>query len=192
MPIRTRRGRAGAYHALWTWPLRSPARLGGVLAAATALVVGVSVAAGGDAGGPSAVATGPPTVGEPRMAALPGAVGSAPELRPQRLPLASVPPAALTAAAAWATAWATHPAGTSGAAWSEGLRPWTTEEYLPVLASVDPANVPGTRVTGPAVAVEVRPDAVRVQVPTDAVRLELLLVQTAPGRWRVSSYGQVG
>ena len=55
-------------------------------------------------------------------------------------------------------------------------------------AEVDPANVPGTAVTGPAQAVEVRPEAVRVQVPTDAVRLELLLVQVGPGDWRVSGY----
>jgi hypothetical protein len=105
-----------------------------------------------------------------------------------QLPLTAAPPVALAVAQRWTQAWATHPPGTTSAQWSAGLAPYTTDEYLAVLASVDPANVPGSRVTGPAQAVEVRPDALRVQVPTDAVRLELLLVQVRPGDWRVSGY----
>jgi len=187
VPIRTRRGRSGAYRALWAWPLHSPARLAAVVAVLVALAIGLSALAGGGSAPSSSVpaasrAAAPATVPSARPSA------GVDELRPQRLPLADAPPAAVVAAIAWTTAWATHPPGVSGAAWSAGLRPWTTEEYLPTLSSVDPANVPGTRVTGPAVAVDVRPDAVRVQVPTDAVRLELLLVQVGPGQWRVSGY----
>ena len=111
-----------------------------------------------------------------------------PSCSPRSLPLSDAPPVALAVAERWTRAWATHPPGTTPAQWTAGLAPFTTDEYLATLAEVDPANVPGTRVTGPPQAVEVRPEAVRVQVPTDAVRLELLMVQVAPGDWRVSGY----
>ncbi|HSK60149.1 MAG TPA: hypothetical protein VK935_13975 [Actinomycetospora sp.] len=187
MPIRTRRGRAAAYRALWEWPLHSPARLFAVLAVAVAVVVGISYLGGavGDQG------TGGRAL-QPAPSAAPGtAVPDTPpvtELRPRSLPLSEVPPVALAVAERWTQAWATHPPGTTPQQWSAGLAPYTTDEYLGVLAEVDPANVPGNAVTGPAEAVEVRPEAVRVQVPTDAVRLELLLVQVGPGDWRVSGY----
>ena len=190
MPIRTRRGRAAAYRALWEWPLHSPARLFGVLAVLVALAVGVSWiggAVGGDAPGGSRALGPAPTFASGPAAPAPGAAPVT-ELSPRSLPLSEAPPVALAVAERWTQAWATHPAGTTPQQWSAGLAPYTTEEYLGVLAEVDPANVPGNAVTGPAVAVEVRPEAVRVEVPTDAVRLELLLVQVGPGDWRVSGY----
>jgi hypothetical protein len=189
VPIRTRRGRAAAYRALWEWPLHSPARLFAVLAVAVAVVVGISYLGGavGDQGaGDRAL--------RPAPSAAPGATAPDPgappvtELRPRSLPLSEAPPVALAVAERWTQAWATHPVGTTPQQWSAGLAPYTTDEYLGVLAEVDPANVPGNAVTGPAEPVEVRPEAVRVQVPTDAVRLELLLVQVGPGDWRVSGY----
>jgi hypothetical protein len=188
VPIRTRRGRAAAYRALWEWPLHSPARLFAVLAVLVAVVVGFSYV-GGAVSGPST----PGRALGPASTTAPGAAsgsGSAPvtELRPRSLPLSDAPPVALAVAERWTRAWATHPPGTTPAQWTAGLAPFTTDEYLATLAEVDPANVPGTRVTGPPQAVEVRPEAVRVQVPTDAVRLELLMVQVAPGDWRVSGY----
>jgi len=66
---------------------------------------------------------------------------------------------------------ARHPAGTTTQTWVNGLRPYTTDEYLGVLSTVDPVNVPATKVTGPARAVLVSPASVRVEVPTDAVTL---------------------
>jgi hypothetical protein len=188
VPIRTRRGRAGAYRALWEWPLHSPVRLFGCLVVLTLVVVGISTVGGllGGGSGRSSGALGPAA---PSAAARPPAAPGPPaELTPTTLPLADVPPVALAVAQRWTEAWATHPPGVTPEQWTAGLAPYTTEEYLAVLASVDPANVPGARVTGPAQAVEVRPEAVRVQVPTDAVRLELLLVQSGPGDWRVSGY----
>jgi hypothetical protein len=188
VPIRTRRGRAAAYRALWEWPLHSPARLFGVLVVVIALAAGVSYLTGGVGDGPaSGRALAPAPSAAPPAAPAPGQ-GPVTELSPRTLPLTAVPPVALAVAQRWTQAWATHPPGTTPAQWSAGLAPYTTEEYLATLASVDPSNVPGSRVTGPAQAVEVRPDAVRVQVPTDAVRLELLLVQVGPGDWRVSGY----
>ncbi|GAA4896927.1 hypothetical protein GCM10023203_59330 [Actinomycetospora straminea] len=160
-----------------------------MLVVLAALAIGISSLGGavGGSGPGSGRALGPAPSAAPGQAP---AQGSAPvtELRPRTLPLADAPPVALAVAQRWTQAWATHPPGTTAAQWSAGLAPYTTDEYLAVLSSVDPANVPGTRVTGPAQAVEVRPEAVRVQVPTDAVRLELLLVQVGPGDWRVSGY----
>jgi hypothetical protein len=188
VPIRTRRGRAAAYRAVWEWPLHSPARLFTVLAVAVALAVAISWIGGGVGGtGPgSGRALGPAPTAAP--GAAPSVAAQVTELNPRTLPLTDAPPVALAVAQRWTQAWATHPPGTTPAQWTAGLAPYTTDEYLAVLASVDPTNVPGTRVTGPPEAVEVRPEAVRVQVPTDAVRLELLLVQVGPGDWRVSGY----
>ncbi|MEJ2888722.1 hypothetical protein [Actinomycetospora aeridis] len=193
MPIRTRRGRAAAYRALWEWPLHSPARLFLVVVVLIALAVGLSYLGGslGGSGAGSGRALGPaPSATSPSSATATAAPGPAPvtELRPQSLPLTAAPPVALAVADRWTRAWATHPPGTTPQQWSAGLAPYTTDEYLAVLSSVDPANVPGSAVTGPPQAVDVRPEAVRVQVPTDAVRLELLLVQVGPGDWRVSGY----
>lgn len=165
MPIRTRRGRAAAYRALWEWPLHSPARLFLVVAVVIAIAVGVSYlggSLGGDAPG-SGRALGPtPTAAPDTATAAPGRP-TITELRPQSLPLSEAPPVALAVAQRWTQAWATHPPGTTAAQWSAGLAPYTTDEYLAVLASVDPANVPGSRVTGPPQPVDVRPEAVRVQ-----------------------------
>lgn len=190
MPIRTRRGRAAAYRALWEWPLHSPARLFLVVVVAIAIVAGVSYLGGsvGTPGAGSGRALGPAPSASPGTATAAPGQPTVTELRPQSLPLSAAPPVALAVAERWTQAWATHPPGTTPAQWSAGLAPYTTDEYLAVLASVDPANVPGSRVTGPPQAVDVRPEAVRVQVPTDAVRLELLLVQVGPGDWRVSGY----
>jgi hypothetical protein len=188
VPIRTRRGRAGAYRALWEWPLHSPLRLFGCLVVLTLVVVGISTL-GGLAGGGGGRPSGALAPAAPSAAArTPAAQGPPAELTPATLPPADAPPVALAVAQRWTAAWATHPPGVTPEQWTAGLAPYTSEEYLGVLASVDPGNVPGTRVTGPAQAVEVRPEAVRVQVPTDAVRLELLLVQVGPGDWRVSGY----
>jgi hypothetical protein len=69
--------------------------------------------------------------------------------------------------------------------------PYTTPEYLGVLTTVDPANVPANKVTGPARAVAVSPSSVRVDVPTDALTLVVLVVNTgAEGgdQWRVAGY----
>ncbi|MDD7940728.1 hypothetical protein PHK61_20085 [Actinomycetospora lutea] len=189
MPIRTRRGRAAAYRAVWEWPLHSPARLFLVVVVVIAIAVGLSYlgGAGDGPGAGSGRALGPSTSAPDTATAAPGRP-TITELRPQSLPLSAAPPVALAVAQRWTQAWATHPPGTTPAQWSAGLAPYTTDEYLAVLSSVDPANVPGSRVTGPPQAVDVRPEAVRVQVPTDAVRLELLLVQVGPGDWRVSGY----
>lgn len=198
MPIRSPRGRAAAYRALWQWPLRSPARLAITGVAVLAVVLGVSTAltainppgpapagvttSGTNAAPGSTRATRAP--GTPVPTALPPVS----ELTPTSLPVSSAPAAALQAAASWSAAWVRPADGTPADQWIEGLRPFTTEEYLGVLATVDPGAVPATVVTGPARAVRVAVSSVDVEVPTDALTLLVLVVRTEAGDWRVSGY----
>lgn len=200
MPIRTPRGRAAAYRALWQWPLRSPARLGlcvvFVLAAVIGTVSGLAAVRGADAVGsvvavpgegagltptppPSRVITVAPTV-------LPPVSG----LTPSSLPLASAPNTALSVASRWAAAWVDHPPGTTSQQWLARLRPFTTDEYLGVLTGVDPTNVPASKITGEPRPVRVAARSVQVQVPTNTLTLLVLVVATEDG-WRVAGYDRV-
>lgn len=193
MPIRSPRGRAAAYRALWQWPLRSPARLAVTSVLVVALVVGAGIALGGlGAGGGSAssrpAAGGPattarPAPGAPTQTALP----PVPELTPTTLPVSRAPAAAMDVARRWSAAWLRPRPGVSTQQWLDGLRPYTSEEYLGVLAAVDPANIPATRLTGAPRPVRVSPRSLQVEVPTDAVTLLVLVVDTEQG-WRVAGY----
>jgi hypothetical protein len=188
MPIRSPHGRSAAYRALWQWPLRSPARLAltaiGLLALVLAATFGI-----GATNGSVALPAGPtptPSAG-PVAAPDPVLLPPVPELEPTTLPVSAAPAAALQVASRWARAWVRPPEGTSSTKWLDGLRSTTTDEYLGVLAGVDPANIPATKVTGAAKAVSVAPRSLRVQVPTDALTLVVTVVDTDTG-WRVSGY----
>ena len=194
MPIRTPRGRAAAYRGLWQWPLRSPARLAVtvVAVAVVAALVGVGAAAAGAGSGRGGLLAGVgPTAAAPRpaggAASTPTVLPPVPDLVPTTLPLSRAPAAALQAAGRWTAAWVRPPAGTTGRQWLDRLRATTTDEYLGVLAGVDPANIPATRVTGPPRAVQVAPRSVSVKVPTDALTLVVTVVDTGAG-WRVAGY----
>jgi hypothetical protein len=181
MPIRSSRGRAAAYRGVWQWPLRSPARLAVTAAVVLALAVGISTAIGG------ASSRGAAPVDPGRTAAPPPGASAAADpssATATSLPLDQAPQPALVAATRWATAWVRPPEGTSAQEWLDGLEPTTTEEYLGLLATVDPTNNPATRVTGAARAVRVAPRAVDVEVPTDALVLVVTVVDTETG-WRV-------
>ena len=197
MPIRTPRGRSAAYRALWQWPLRSPARLGltaifllalvvgavaGINAATSARSAGVAVVAGG--------ATPTPPAGRPATAATPTVLPPVAPLTPSSLPLSAAPDPALAVAARWAAAWVDHPQGVSAQQWVDGLRPFTTDEYLGVLVGVDPANIPASRITGESRATKVAARSVQVEVPTNTLTLDVLVVLTDDG-WRVAGYDRV-
>jgi len=199
MPIRTPKGRSAAYRALWQWPLRSPARLGltavfllalavGTVAGIGALTagrgVGTAVAAGGATPTPS------PPAGRAATPAAPTVLPPVTPLVPSSLPLSAVPDPALSVAARWTAAWVDHPQGVSAQQWVDGLRPFTTDEYLGVLVGVDPANIPASRVTGEPRATKVAARSVQVQVPTNALTLNVLVVLTDDG-WRVAGYDRV-
>jgi hypothetical protein len=202
VPIRSPRGRAAAYRAIWQWPLRSPARLAvtGILvvAAAAGVSIGVNALAGGSPGrgvlaGPSSTGAAASASRHPGAAAVPltpapTALPPVPDLEPTTLPLSRAPAAALSVAARWSAAWVRPPAGTTAQQWLNGLRSTTTDEYLGVLSGVDPGNIPATRVTGEPRAVRVAPRSVQVKVPTDALTLVVLVVNTDSDGWRVAGY----
>ena len=199
MPIRTPRGRSAAYRALWQWPLRSPARLGLTVVLLLAVVVGAVAGIGAvtmrSAG--TAVASGgatltpqPAPAGRPAATVAPTVLPPVPPLTPSTLPPSAAPDPALSVAARWAAAWVDHPQGVSAQQWVDGLRPFTTDEYLGVLVGVDPANIPATRVTGEPRATKVASRSVQVTVPTNALTLDVLVVLTDEG-WRVAGYDRV-
>jgi hypothetical protein len=196
MPIRTPRGRGAAYRTLWQWPLRSPGRLVGCVLVLLAVLIAGNVLLGrvihrgiGLEAGSGVTRAGPV---EQAVPAQPTRLPSLPALTPTRLPNDAAPPAALIVATRWTQAWARHPAGTTSQSWVARLKPYTTDEYLGLLATVDPSNVPASRVSGPAKAILVSPDSVRVEVPTDAVDLVVLVVNTArqgdTDDWKVAGY----
>jgi hypothetical protein len=208
VPIRSPRGRAAAYRALWQWPLRSPARLAVTVLVVAALAVGASFALAATTGRPSGGAAPAPSAAPDRTTGpasrTSGSAGSSgssvpptptmlppvPALEPTTLPLSQAPDVALEVAARWTAAWLRPPEGTTTQQWLEGLRLTTTPEYLGVLTTVDPSNIPATSVTGEPRPVRVAPDSVYVEVPTDAVTLRVLVVDTEDG-WRVSDYDRV-
>ncbi len=189
MPIRTSRGRAAVYRTLWGWPLRSPVHLvAAVLIAATvgwllALVLAVSGSGTASVAGPSSTAeassTGEGDPFDPRAASA---------ARPEA---PRAPAAALSVADAWVRAFLTTPEGITTAQWTEQLRPYSTDDTLAELQTVDPANVPDGQVTGFPRTVSARIGSVEVDVPSSAAVVRLRLVTTASG-WRVAGYEQAG
>lgn len=205
MPIRTNRGRAAVYRKLWGWPLRSPAHLVGTLVVLVAVVVTLGIVVpqlpgGGGGSGPNAA------TGETSRDAGDRTTGSGSDesdsdsteplptrlTEPRQTPTPDDPdPAALRVAEEWATAWVNHPEGMTIEQWLDGLRPYTTEEYLPVMSSVDLANIPATKVAGEATAATAFTSSVEAEVPTDGPTLSLTVVRTNAG-WRVAHYDEAG
>jgi hypothetical protein len=195
VPIRSPRGRGAAYRSLWQWPLRSPGRFIGCVLVLLAVLLAGNALLGkvvhrdqrpGPLDGPAAQAAPVPTqeaAPAPELTRLP----PVPELSPATLPPADAPAAALAVATRWTQAWARHPAGTTTQSWVDGLRPYTTDEYLSVLATVDPSNVPANKITGKARPLLVSPNSVRVEVPTDTVDLVVLVVNDGQA-WKVAGY----
>lgn len=196
MPIRTPRGRSAAYRVLWQWPLRSPARLGLCVALVLAGIIG-AVTGLGALRGANAVGSAVTTPRSSSVLVTPQASRPVPTgpsvlppvagLTPSSLPVSAAPSPALSVAARWAAAWVNHPPGVTPQKWVDGLRPYTTDEYLGVLAGVDPANIPASRVTGEPRALRVAARSVQVEVPTNALILDVLVVATEDG-WRVAGY----
>jgi hypothetical protein len=200
LPIRTNRGRAAVYRRLWGFPLRSPAHLVGTVVAVAALIIAIGIAVPqllgprGNGPAPAGIRGGSSTSAEP----TPGRGSSSSAPMPTRLtaplaqPTSAAPnPDALNVSKLWAQAWANHPAGITNAQWLEGLRPYTLEEFLPRMSTVDPANIPATRVTGDPVATTSYTSSVQVEIPTDGPKLSITVTATATG-WRVSDYDQAG
>ncbi|MFC4004354.1 hypothetical protein ACFS2C_19600 [Prauserella oleivorans] len=200
MPIRTNRGRAAVYRRLWGWPLRSPSHLIGTLIVVVAVIVAAGIVVprllldgqgGQDRQTPAADTTGNAT-GTSDDAALSTSPLPTRLTAPLASPTSAPPnPQALRVAEQWAAAWVDHPQGITIDQWLEGMRPYTTEEYLPVMRSVNLANIPATRVAGPPRATQSFTSSVEVEVPTDGPTLTITVVSTDVG-WRVAHYDQAG
>lgn len=205
MPIRTNRGRAVVYRRLWAWPLRSPRHLG---IAALSLVVLVTVIgillpdndddplAGRRFGQPTSTQTASTTRPQGQAG---GPAASAPTATSRPVPAVtttppvSAPPSpeALDVANAWARAWVNHPDGMTSEQWVAQLAPLTTEEFIPQLQTVDPANIPSTTVTAAATPTSSTARVVEADVATDGAVLHLTVIAT-PAGWRVSAYDRSG
>jgi hypothetical protein len=205
MPIRTNRGRAAVYRRLWGWPMRSPRHL-----AVVVFVVAVFVIAAGiiipqltgsndrPNGAAAETTSGTTTAPNAPVTNTPGATGTTTTSSlPTRIttltetPKSAPPsPAALDVADSWGKAWVNHPAGVTNEQWLDGLRPFTTEEQLTEMSTVEPANIPATKVTGDPTAVESFTSSVKVKLATDAGDLLITVIDTPDG-WRVAYYEQV-
>jgi hypothetical protein len=192
MPIRTHRGRAAVYRRLWGWPLRSPKHLvfAVVLFAVAATVIGLLL--------PEPPPT--PRAEADRYTEQPPPPSASPQtshasppsfLVPMGAPPAAAPnPDGLAAAEAWGKQWVNHPPGTNKQQWMERLRLYTSDEFITVMDSIDPANVPATAVTGPPRAVESTASSMEVRLPTNAGDVQVR-VSSTPHGWRVAGYDKV-
>lgn len=147
---------------------------------------GTSATVGAQHGGP----VGQQPSGGPAVTSPAGTPTSLPTRLPgpTQTPTPAAPAAeALEVATLWAKAWVNHPEGTTNEQWLAGLRPYTTEEYVAVMATVEPGNIPATEVTGPAEATSSFTTSVEVTVPTNGGRLAMTVIATPQG-WRVANY----
>jgi hypothetical protein len=211
VPIRTNRGRAAVYRRLWGWPMRSPRHLVvtmvvvGVLVITVGLIVpkltgskgspGANASFGGEStsAAPAPGQPGSGSTGGGPAASRPTGSASASTLptritSPPQTPTSAAPaPKALETAILWAKAWVTHPQGTTSEQWLNGMRPYTTEEQLAIMATVDPANVPATEVTGQATATTSYTTSVEASVPTNGGPISITVISTPQG-WKVAHY----
>jgi hypothetical protein len=203
VPIRTNRGRTAVYRRLWGWPFRSPKHLAGVLTVLAIVVITLGIVLPNVLGSP-----GTPTNAQPQpnfgttpvrgssevnLTAVPPTTSSPLPTRlsgPQETPTSAAPSAdGLNVAKQWAAAWVNHPAGVTADQWLAGLKPFTTDEFLPQMATVDPRNIEGTKVTGDPSVVSSFTSSIQVDIPTDGPKLSITVVST-PNGWRVSDYDQ--
>lgn len=196
MPIRTHRGRAAVYRRIWGAPLRSPKHLIVTVMILVAIVTGIGflvpkLLPGDDQGSISSAASRPQSDTDVAVPTTQSTELTETRLTEVPMTRTSAPPepAALQVVREWARAWVTHPDGISNKKWLRGLAPFTTEEYLPVMESVEPDNIPATKVTGEPKVVESYTASVTAEVPTDGPRLSITVVKTDAG-WRVSNYGK--
>lgn len=196
MPIRTNRGRAVVYRRVWGWPLRSGRNLLAVTLTLLAIGAGIGLLGGLVTGGPpperdagvhpafdGSDVTAPTSDASHDANRSPSPSPSASPVRDERLD------EVIVTARLFATNWVTHPEGTTASEWRASLKPYATSELLTKVRTVDPANVPATKVTGPPIVVDDDYDTVVVDVRTNELVLRLTLADAADG-WRVADYSR--
>jgi hypothetical protein len=128
-----------------------------------------------------------PTSGQQTLSAPPSDLPTR-QTAPAQTPTSAPPaPQALEIATLWAKAWVNHPQGITSEQWLNTLRPYTTEEQLAVMSTVDPANIPATEVTGPAAATVSYTTSIEASLPTNGGTLSITVISTPQG-WKVAHY----
>ena len=104
-----------------------------------------------------------------------------PGTRPAPPPL----PQAVATATRFAAAWARPDLPADR--WWNGVAPWCEQRFAALLRTVDPANIPARRVTGPPrPAAGHQPGLITYTVPTDAGTLTVTVAALA-GTWQVTN-----
>jgi hypothetical protein len=193
VPIRTNRGRAAVYRRLWGWPLRSPRHLAASIIIFVVLVVALGVIipkvldrkpSTQTAGGPSTSQQGT------QVGQLPSSGASLPTKEPAPSISASAAPPQADAqlvAELWAENWIKPPPDDDVNKWLTQLRPYTTEEFLAQMATIDPKNVPD-RITQKVTPKKSFTSSADFEVGTDIGKVVITLVKAPDGKWRVNSY----
>jgi hypothetical protein len=198
------------YRRLWGWPMRSPRHLIATIVVIGAVVITIglfvpkltgtstpqgaatntgstSSAARGTPGSQGSGGAAGPTEGQQTTSAPPSDLPTR-QTAPAQTPTSAPPaPKALEIATLWAKAWVTHPQGITSEQWLNSLRPYSEEELITVMSTVDPANIPATEVTGPATAIVSYTTSVEASLPTNGGTLSITVISTPQG-WKVAHY----
>ena len=193
MPIRTNRGRAAVYRRLWGWPLRSPRHLAASIIIFVVLVValGVIIPRVLDRKPSTQTAAGASTSQQgTQVGQLPSSGASLPTKEPAPSISASAAPPQADAqlvAELWAENWIKPPPDDDVNKWLTQLRPYTTEEFLAQMATIDPKNVPD-KITQKVTPKKSFTSSADFEVGTDLGKVVITLVKAPDGKWRVNSY----
>jgi hypothetical protein len=183
------------YRRLWGWPLRSPRHLAASIVIFVVVVValGVIVPKVLDRKPSTQTAAGPSTSQQgTQVGQLPSSGASLPTKEPAPSISASAAPPQADAqliAELWAGSWIKPPPDNDVNKWLAQLRPYTTEEFLAQMATIDPRNVPKkyTNVTPKKSYVS----SADFEIGTDLGKVVITLVKAPDGKWRVNSYTKV-
>ncbi|TWP49377.1 hypothetical protein FKR81_25090 [Lentzea tibetensis] len=196
MPIRTNRGRAAVYRTLWGWPLRSPTHLVIAIIGFGVLVIALGVIVPRVLDNKPASQSGATAVSSSTQ---PNQVGVLPSSGQSNLPTklpspvnsaSAAPPQsdAQLVAELWAETWIKPPPNNDVNKWLEELKPYTTDEFLAHMATIDPQNVPD-KITEKVKAVKSTTSSIDFEVGTDVGKVRITLIKVQPdGKWRVNSY----
>jgi hypothetical protein len=146
---------------LLAWCFHSPRRLLLVAVALLALVIGIGVLV---------------------QAAMPKADGGTPAASTATASVAGSG-AAIEAAVTFTRAWASKPASTSAEQWRQGLRPLVTPDLAALLASTDPASLPGGAPAGQPAVQFLAVSSALIKVPLSTGQPVLVTVVLVDGRW---------
>lgn len=197
MPIRTNRGRAAVYRRLWGWPLRSPRHLAASIIIFVVVVValGVIIPKVLDRRPAAPTAAGPSSTSQQGQGTQVGQLPSSGVSLPTKLPpptatASAAPPAAgaQVTAELWAEAWIKPPPDNDVNKWLAELRPYTTEEFLAQMATIDPKNAPN-KITEKVAPKRSTVSSADFLVGTDIGKVVITLIKLSPSNeWRVNGY----